>query len=72
MKLLDFLKQKFDIKNDRQLALALGVQAPAISKIRHGHSSITADFILKVHEAFDIPVKEIKALIWATNRLNYR
>lgn len=63
MKLLDFLKQKFDIKNDRQLALALGVQAPAISKIRHGHSSITADFILKVHEAFDIPVKDIKALI---------
>ena len=63
MKLLDFLKQKFDIKNDRQLALALGVQAPAISKIRHGHSSITADFILKVHEAFEIPVKEIKALI---------
>ena len=63
MKLLDFLKQKFDIKNDRQLALALGIQAPAISKIRHGHSSITADFILKVHETFEIPVKEIKALI---------
>ena len=63
MKLLDFLKEKFDIKNDRQLALALGVQAPAISKIRHGHSSITADFILKVHEAFDIPIKEIKAMI---------
>jgi plasmid maintenance system antidote protein VapI len=63
MKLLDFLKLQFDIKNDRQLALALGVQAPAISKIRHGHSSITADFILKVHEAFDIPVKDIKALI---------
>ena len=63
MKLLDFLKQKFDIKNDRQLALALGIQAPAISKIRHGHSAITADFILKVHETFEIPVKEIKALI---------
>ena len=63
MKLLDFLKQKFDIKNDRQLALALGVQAPAISKIRHGHSSITADFILKVHETFEMPIKDIKALI---------
>jgi plasmid maintenance system antidote protein VapI len=63
MKLLDFLKLQFDIKNDRQLALALGVQAPAISKIRHGHSSITADFILKVHETFEIPVKDIKALI---------
>ena len=63
MKLLDFLKLQFDIKNDRQLAIALGVQAPAISKIRHGHSSITADFILKVHETFEIPVKDIKALI---------
>lgn len=63
MKLLDFLKKKFEIKNDRQLALAMGVRAPAISKIRNGRSSITADFILKVHETFDIPIKEIKALI---------
>jgi plasmid maintenance system antidote protein VapI len=63
MKLLDFLKLQFDIKNDRQLALALGVQAPAISKIRNGHSSITADFILKVHETFEMPIKDIKALI---------
>ena len=67
MKLLDFLKEKFEIKNDRQLALALGVQAPAISKIRNGHSSITADFILKVHETFEMPIKDIKALIWAMN-----
>ena len=63
MKLLDFLKEKFNIKNDRQLALALGVHSPAISKIRHGHSAITADFILKVHETFEIPVKDIKAMI---------
>jgi plasmid maintenance system antidote protein VapI len=63
MKLIDFLLKEFDIKNDRHLALALGVQPPAISKIRNGHSSITADFILKVHEAFDIPIKDIKALI---------
>ena len=65
MKLLDFLKKRFNIKNDRHLALAMGVRAPAISKIRNGHTSITADFILKVHETFDIPVKEIKALIYA-------
>jgi plasmid maintenance system antidote protein VapI len=63
MKLIDFLLKKFELKNDRALALALGIQPPAISKIRNGHSSITADFILKVHETFDIPVKEIKALI---------
>ena len=63
MKLLDFLKEKFNIKNDRQLALVLGIQAPSISKIRNGHSSITPAFILMVHETFDIPVKEIKALI---------
>jgi len=63
MKLLDFLKEKFNIKNDRHLALVLGVRAPAISKIRNGHTSITPAFILVVHETFDIPVKEIKALI---------
>lgn len=63
MKLLDFLKEKFKIKNDRHLALALGIQPPAISKIRNGNMSITADFILKVHETFDIPIKEIKAKI---------
>ena len=63
MKLLDFLKEKFNLKNDRQLALALGVHAPAISKIRHGYMNISADFILKVHETFDIPVKDIKAML---------
>lgn len=63
MKLLDFLKEKFNIKNDRQLAILLGFQQPKISKIRNGHATITADFILKVHETFDIPVKEIKAMI---------
>jgi plasmid maintenance system antidote protein VapI len=41
----------------------MGVRAPAISKIRNGHTTITADFILKVHETFDIPIKEIKAMI---------
>lgn len=63
MKLLDFLKEKFNIKNDRQLALRLGFQQPKISKIRNGKSAITPDFILRVHETFEVPVKEIKALI---------
>ncbi len=45
------------------MAIAMGVRAPAISKIRNGHTTITADFILKVHETFDIPIKEIKAMI---------
>jgi len=63
MKLLDFLKEKFNIKNDRQLAIMLGCQQPKLSKIRNGHSSVTPDFILKVHETFDIPVKDIKAML---------
>jgi plasmid maintenance system antidote protein VapI len=63
MKLLDFLKEKFNLKNDRRLALALGIQPPAISKIRNGRMTITADFILKVHETFDIPIKDIKAML---------
>jgi hypothetical protein len=33
--------------------------------------TITADFILKVHETFDIPIKDIKAMLWAMNRPSY-
>jgi len=35
---------------------------PAISKLRHGVSALTPALILKIHEAFDMPVKEIKRI----------
>ena len=60
--LLDYLMVRFNFRRDVELARALQVNQPLLSKIRHGTISITPSFILKVHETFDIPVKEIKKL----------
>jgi hypothetical protein len=39
------------------------VNPPLLSKIRNGHLKFGAWMILAVHEEFDIPIKEIKALL---------
>jgi plasmid maintenance system antidote protein VapI len=60
--LLDYLMVKFNFRRDVELAKTLRVNPPVLSKIRHGKMSITPFFILRVHETFDIPVKEIKKI----------
>lgn len=62
--LIDHLLSQYNIKNDAALAKLLGVHPPTISKIRHGHMSFTPALILKIHEAFDMPVKEIKRVAY--------
>ena len=63
MKLIDFLLEKYKIKKDRQLAQMLEVKAPTLSKIRSGKSSVSAEVILKIHKTFELPVKDIEALL---------
>jgi plasmid maintenance system antidote protein VapI len=60
--LIDHLLSQYSIKNDAALAKLLGVHPPTISKMRHGHMPLTPAFILKVHEAFDMPIKQIKQI----------
>lgn len=62
MKLLDYLKEKFEIKNDRHLSMALEIAHPTISKIRHGKANVSAEFMIAVHEKFNMPIAEIKEL----------
>jgi len=61
-RLFDFLIEKFDIKSDYQLAQMLEVGQSAVSKFRSGRP-VTANLILKVHETFEVPIKDIKALL---------
>ena len=60
---LDYLKEKRLVKNDRDLARVLDVNPPLLSKIRNGHMKFGAWMILAVHEQFDISIKEIKAML---------
>lgn len=56
---IDWLLGELDFKTNRQLADLLGVQLSTVSKIRHG-APISSDFILRVHERTDIPVRAIR------------
>ncbi len=66
-KLLDYLLATYRLKNDSTLAAHLQVKRPTLSKIRSGGLGVGPNFILAVHDAFDIPIKEIKALAQASN-----
>lgn len=62
MKLLDELQNRFEIKNDRQLAAKLGVSTPVMSRVRNGKCAVSADIIIRIHEVFGLPIAEIKGL----------
>jgi plasmid maintenance system antidote protein VapI len=63
MKLLDAVKERYSVKNDAELSRKLDVPPPTISKIRSGKVSVSADMILRIHETFEMPVKEIRELL---------
>lgn len=62
-RLIDALLQRKGLKNDAALSRFLQVGPPAISKIRHGKLGISADMMLRMHEAFEIPVAELRRLM---------
>lgn len=62
MKLLDELIARFNVKNDRHLAKELGISTPVISRVRNGKSAVSAEFIIRIHEVYGMPIAEIKAL----------
>ena len=66
-KLLDYLLATYQLKNDSVLSVHLQIKKPTLSKIRGGTLAVGANFILAVHDAFDIPIKEIKALAQASD-----
>lgn len=61
--LLDALIAEYKLKNDAALARALGVLPPEISRIRNRKRPVQAEFILRVHEATDWPIKQIKEML---------
>ena len=62
-KLLDYLRNKFNVESDFELAERLGASAPTMSRVRNGRSPVGANLILAIHEQFGIPIKDIKGMI---------
>lgn len=62
MDLLDYLIKHHGFKNDRAIAIGLGISPATISKIRNKKLIPTAEIILKVHETFGTEIKKIRQL----------
>lgn len=65
--LLDYLIAAFKLKNNAELAKALGFTEGMISKIRHGVYKVNAEFILRVYDKTDMSIEEIRKLIEEAN-----
>lgn len=61
--LFDVAAEKIGAKNDRRFAMALGVDQPVISKIRHGKLAVGATMVIAIHQATGMPIKEIKSYV---------
>lgn len=61
-RLFDYLIERFALGSDYRLALETEVSASSICKMRSG-KAVTPSYILKVHERFDVPIKEIKEML---------
>lgn len=63
--LIDAVLKQHEIASDAALARQIKVAAPVVSKIRSGRLPVGPSFILRLHETFGMPVKEIRALAGA-------
>ena len=62
-RLVDTLLMEFGLKNDRALSLKMNVPPPAISKLRHGRQTVTDGMLVRIHETFDLSIKEIRRIL---------
>ena len=60
--LLDTLRERFQLKNDAALCRLLEVAPPVLSKIRGKRLDVGCTLMIRIHEAFGLSIKEIKAL----------
>lgn len=62
-RLLDELKDRLHVRTDAQLALAIDVKAPVISKLRHRVIPVSAFVLIRMHEATQLSIKELRYLM---------
>jgi hypothetical protein len=62
-RLLDAIIETVGLKNDAALSRALAVEAPVISKIRHGKLPIGGTLLIRMHEVSNLSIKELRTLM---------
>lgn len=62
-RLLDWLLTLKKLRSDAALSRCLQVTPPVISKIRSGQLNLSPNLLLKIHDAYNIPINELRALL---------
>jgi hypothetical protein len=62
-RLLDALIKKLELKNDAALARSLDIAPPLLSKIRHRRLPVGASLLIRMYEASDLSIKELRAIM---------
>jgi transcriptional regulator with XRE-family HTH domain len=60
---VDLIIRRSGVKTDAALARVLNIQRPFISRIRNGWRPIGPSFIICVHEATGIPIRDLKDML---------
>lgn len=60
---LNTIESENGVKNDAELARDLDVPPPVISKIRNNHRGVSADIMIRIHEAYGVSISRIKQLL---------
>lgn len=61
--LMDALIERLNLKNDAALARELEVAPPVISKIRHRTLRVGATMLIRMHEASQLTISELRHLM---------
>lgn len=61
---LDSLLAVLKLKNDAAMARAIGVSAPALSKLRHGRLPVTPALLIKLHDHTGMTIAQLRELLY--------
>ena len=62
-RLLDAIIEKLELRNDAALSRVLAVEAPVISKIRHGKLPVGGVMLIRMHEASQLSIRELRNIM---------
>jgi hypothetical protein len=63
--LLDKLLEVLGCKNDAAMCRVMSIAPPVISKMRHLHLPVSANFLIAAHDASGLSINELRALLYA-------
>jgi hypothetical protein len=61
--LLAAVSEHLNVKKDSELARALAISPPIISKIRHRKMVVGANLLIRMHEKTNFSIKKLRALM---------